>query len=222
MKRGREAIIELWSLGHTCGVRVDGTSSPCDCPTACGGRWYAVPKVERVLKVLKFDAPSARGGGGGFAADFKECVSLLPVTCPPPFRGWVASAARRKGRLRHGPLCGPGSEDSGRHRAPPRAARVQPTERAGSEGSFICRLRRQENHTTALTGEEMQSPFGGWRHHLSPASGGTITRAYCRAIYEESVSRCFILPPEQGEVRRSRIGGGERSEPISRIVFHTI
>ena len=29
----------------------------------------------------------------------------------------------------------------------------------------------------------------------------------------------FILPPEQGEVRRSRIGGGERSEPVSRIVF---
>ena len=51
------------------------------------------------------------------------------------------------------------------------------------------------------------SPFGGWRHHLSPASGGTITRAYCRAIYEESVSRCFILPPLAGEVRRSRIGG---------------
>ena len=62
-------------------------------------------------------------------------------------------------------------------------------------------------------------PFGGWRHHLSPASGGTITRAYCRAAYEESVSRCFILPPEQGEVRRSRIGGGERSEPISRMLI---
>ena len=42
------------------------------------------------------------------------------------------------------------------------------------------------------------SPFGGWRHHLSPASGGTITRAYCRAIYEESVSRCFILSPGWG------------------------
>ena len=25
-----------------------------------------------------------------------------------------------------------------------------------------------ENHTTALTGEEMHSPFGGWRHHLPP------------------------------------------------------
>ena len=48
---------------------------------------------------------------------------------------------------------------------------------------------------------------------------GTITRAYCRAIYEESVSRCFILPPEQGEVRRSRIGGGERSEPIRKMLI---
>ena len=28
-----------------------------------------------------------------------------------------------------------------------------------------------------------------------------------------------ILPPEQGEVRRSRIGGGERSEPISRMLI---
>ena len=35
------------------------------------------------------------------------------------------------------------------------------------------------------------------------ASDGGITRVYCRAAYEESVSRCFILPPEQGKVRRS-------------------
>ena len=33
-------------------------------PPPAGGRWYAVPKGERVLK---FDAPSARGDGGGFA-----------------------------------------------------------------------------------------------------------------------------------------------------------
>ena len=69
---------------------------------------------------------------------------------------------------------------------------------------------------------------------------GTITRAYGSATYEESVSRCFILPPEQGwqgntirkEAKRpenrvtrfpveksgaARIGGGERSEPISRM-----
>ena len=129
-----------------------------------------------------------------------------PVTCPPHSGGGWRAQRDGRGRLRYGPLCGPGSKGSGRHRTPPWAARVRPTERAGSEGSFICRLRRQENHTTALTGEEMHPPLVGWRHHLSPASGGTITRAYCRAIYEESVSRCFILPPEQGEVRRSRIG----------------
>ena len=36
---------------------------------------------------------------------------------------------------------------------------------------------------------------------------GTITRAYCRAIYEESVSRCFILPPLAGEVWLRWVGG---------------
>ena len=35
-------------------------------------------------------------------------------------------------------------------------------------------------------------PCGGPMQDLH---SGTITRAYCRAIYEESVSRCFILPP---------------------------
>ena len=35
---------------------------------------------------------------------------------------------------------------------------------------------------------------------------------------QESIER-FILPPLAGEVRRSRIGGGERSEPVSRMLF---
>ena len=35
---------------------------------------------------------------------------------------------------------------------------------------------------------------------------------------QESIER-FILSPGWGKVRRSRIGGGERSEPVSRIVF---
>ena len=80
---------------------------------------------------------------------------------------------------------------------------------------------------------------------IPPAAGGTIKlrdASYCRDAYEENVSRCFILPPEQGwqgntirkEAKRpenrvtrfpveksgaARIGGGERSEPVSRIVF---
>ena len=36
---------------------------------------------------------------------------------------------------------------------------------------------------------------------------------FCRKAWKP------ILPPEQGEVRRSRIGGGERSEPISRMLI---
>ena len=35
---------------------------------------------------------------------------------------------------------------------------------------------------------------------------------------QESIER-FILPPLAGEVRRSRIVGGERSEPISRLLI---
>ena len=73
-----------------------------------------------------------------------------------------------------------------------------------------------------------------------PLRGGTTARAYCRDAYEESVSRCFILPPEQGwqgntirkEAKRpenrvtrfpveksgsARIGGGERGEPVTRM-----
>ena len=75
------------------------------------------------------------------------------------------------------------------------------------EGPFMGRLRAY---------------FDQLAHPMQDVHSGTITRAYCRAIYEENVSRCFILPPLAGEVRRSRIGGGERSEPISRIVFHAI
>ena len=73
---------------------------------------------------------------------------------------------------------------------------------------------------------------------------GTITRAYCSATYEGTAFQSFILPPEQGwqgnTIRKgaprpenrvtrfpveksgaARIGGGERSEPVSRIVFMT-
>ena len=72
------------------------------------------------------------------------------------------------------------------------------------EGPFMGRLRAY---------------FDQLAHPMQDVHSGTITRAYCRAIYEESASRCFILPPLAGEVRRSRIGGGERSEPISRMLI---
>ncbi len=63
------------------------------------------------------------------------------------------------------------------------------------------------------------SPFGGWRHHLPPHFVvGLWMLNHGAMSLQESIER-FILPPEQGEVRRSRIGGGERSEPIRRMLF---
>ena len=99
---------------------------PAIVPPPAGGRWYAVPKGERVLKVLKFDAPSARGVVAASPQILKNALlSSLLLAHPHSGGRWRAQRDGR-GRLRHGPLCGPGSEDSGRHRAPPWAARVRP------------------------------------------------------------------------------------------------
>ena len=65
----------------------------------------------------------------------------------------------------------------------------------------------------------LRAYFDQLAHPMQDVHSGTITRVYCRAIYEESASRCFILPPLAGAVRRSRIGGGEHSEPISRMLI---
>ena len=51
------------------------------------------------------------------------------------------------------------------------------------------------------------SPFGGWRHHLSPHFVvGLWMLSHGAMSLQENIERP-ILPPEQGEVRRSRIGG---------------
>ena len=46
--------------------------------------------------------------------------------------------------------------------------------RYGAFGANFYTAFGGENHTTALRASEMHPPFGGWRHHLSPASGGTM------------------------------------------------
>ena len=51
-----------------------------------------------------------------------------------------------------------------------------------------------------------------------PSSRGHNNPCLLQSRLRRETSRCFILPPEQGEVRRSRIGGGERSEPIRRML----
>ena len=65
------------------------------------------------------------------------------------------------------------------------------------------------------------SPFGGWRHHLPPHFVmGLWILSHGAMSLQESIERP-ILPPEQGEVRHSRKGGGERSEPIRRMPIIT-
>ena len=87
----------------------------------------------------------------------------------------------------------------------------------------------------------MQSPFGGWRHHLArweachwirgsrgspmnpvplppPQAGALWVLSHGAMSLQESIER-FILPPLAGEVRQSRIGGGERSESIRRMLI---
>ena len=75
------------------------------------------------------------------------------------------------------------------------------------EGPFMGRLRAY---------------FDQLAHPMQDVHSGTITRAYCRAIYEESASRCFILPPLAGEVRRSRIGGRRAQRANQQNAYHAI
>ena len=99
-----------------------------------------------------------------------------------------------------------------------------------------------ENHTTALAGEGNAIPLW-WLApppcpvgsmsldsrvaYSSPMNPGPLPPPQAGALWmlsngamslQESIER-FILPPLAGEVRRSRIGGGERSEPVSRMLI---
>ena len=51
-----------------------------------------------------------------------------------------------------------------------------------------------------------------------PQAGALWMLSHGAMSLQESIER-FLLPPEQGEVRRSRKGGGERSEPITRMLI---
>ena len=59
-------------------------------------------------------------------------------------------------------------------------------------------------------------PFWWLAPPPSPRRGDFILRY---ALSEGIALRNFILPLLAGEVRRSQIGGGERSEPISRMLI---
>jgi len=77
----------------------------------------------------------------------------------------------------------------------------------------------EKTFTTALRALEMHLPLWWLAPPPSPHFVvGLWMLSHGAMSLQESIER-FILPPEQGEVRRSRIGGGERSEPIRRMLI---
>ena len=142
----------------------------------------------QALTGLRVQAPVARSGSGP-----RRCFPVFPKVDTP---------------YGQAPL---GLEGSGAFRRPGSIVRVlrterwvRPTERAGSEGSFICCLgQRKPYNRPAGVGkqanlaplEEMHSPFGGWRHHLPPTSWwdyGCLTMG--RSLYRKSWSSLFCPP----------------------------
>ena len=69
-------------------------------------------------------------------------------------------------------------------------------------------------------GEEMHLPFGGWRHHLPPTSWWDYKAPLCcERLMKGMLRGVLFCPLQRGQSGAARIGGGERSEPVSRIVF---
>jgi len=80
-------------------------------------------------------------------------------------------------------------------------------------------MRRKTGESYASCTTPAFPPLVAGATTFPPQAGALWMLSYGATMsLQESIERP-ILPPEQGEVRRSRIGGGERSEPVSRIVF---
>ena len=76
----------------------------------------------------------------------------------------------------------------------------------------------KKTFTTALTGEEMQSPFGGYATTFPPqawALQGSAKPCTHKSLYFKHGLFCSLHREKSGA---ARIGGGERSEPVSRMV----
>ena len=112
--------------------------------------WAFVGGVRRLPVFPKVDALRARvDGAAGPYGPGRQGFCLWTAS---PYRQFEGSALGRY----EVPLRWRGGRPLGRH--------------------FLCRLWRRKPYNRPAGGGE--SPFGGWRHHLSPASGGTIKLRY--------------------------------------------
>ena len=101
----------------------------------------------------------------------------------------------------------------------PLAAPVPPTERAGSKGSFICRClgQRKPYNRPAGVGNAFP-PLVAGATTFPPQAGALWMLNHGAMSLQESIER-FIMSPGWGKIRRSRKGGGERSEPIRKMLI---
>ena len=81
-------------------------------------------------------------------------------------------------------------------------------------------------HPRSSVGRQKESALMGrlgallrptWRSYAGPPQWHYKAPLCCELLMKGLLFRALFCPPEQGEVRRSRIGGGERSEPIRRM-----
>ena len=85
-----------------------------------------------------------------------------------------------------------------------RVQKVQKVQRVvvGAFGAIIYAACGGENRTAALAGEEMHSPFGGWRHHLSAPLGSVSLD-----------SQSPVAPCESSSLATAVRWGGKRKAP---------
>ncbi len=76
--------------------------------------------------------------------------------------------------------------------------------------SINAALRQQEKPYNRPAGVEMHSPFGGWRHHLSPSSRGHYKAPLCcELLMKGLLFRALFCPRLRG--KSGKAGKGEAS-----------
>ena len=118
-----------------------------------------------------------------------------------------------------------GLEGSGAFRRPGSIVRVlrterwvRPTERAGSEGSFICRCLGQRKPLQPPCGRGNAIPLWWLAPPPFPRKRGHYKAPLCCELLMKRVFRGVLFCPlNRGKSGAARIGGGERTEPISRM-----
>ena len=97
-----------------------------------------------------------------------------------------------------------------------------PVPSEGEDFSTLWRLCIESPSQPKLASSLHNKRLSYWRltgYGRNDERGARRHRHLERRIYEKIISRCFILLPLAGEVPRSGKGGGERSEPITRVLI---